>query len=1081
VLFSDTYVTFVIQNIQFGRVHQPHSIELCRSDSMDSVPVAHSMQSRSNPVAALKRDSLLNQMDKRQLYGPSCSPQTDTLSSLIQAQRDLQNTLMQNYDALKSRHRKLVVEYEELCARDNVKAVMKLTTENKLLRQRLDEEIRLRITLEHALREITFSLSRKVEQFMRNPTCALQPDSAFEPVASNLDNLMDAGVDIHSRSIGPIQMKKDEKITMERSNPETAATTTAVVGTGLFKLPDDVQSDCSEPTDLKEKKNPGVVHINLVGEWPIVYSCNGTVSSKHIHEMRIGTTQLRHNCTWSELDIILNASVRARIKYVTQRSGLRRISCIADIHGDADSSQNYCISDPQRESNKQHLGYRIGILIAVCHLGNISWVGSSPPTNKKAQNSINNGMNDNLSGDTIGTEELKPLDFFLQFTKITDESSVAVDNTDASQPIQLVVKLHPITGVALECGLTECYVQNCLDLLSKHSGLIWYSKTAVVWTRRLLHLMAGLAMLELQDNLQSQLTQHVLTLSEQTRPESFRFILWLLSQNLVCIKEENDVNHQSHQQRTVLLVLESLQFLNDPQNLSDFLHFFGVALPGSKQADWCCCTTDVRLLAATDHMPAFHKLQPVGQRDETQWFLWPLAVGDIKSSRQKKCILIHQLNLFKEPLSGVVPALLRFAGLRCAPRWDEKVDKTLRRRERKEANQSLFDWIEQIWFRLIETVMFIGRDPWKLLRRHSERNEYTSPLLLASDDSTGDVCSPDSNGLLVGPMERERSNGTNIPSMGKLNDQHFVVEVSNILNPDVFIACPSLSYIRFKTVVQEIEILRWLERSWNGIWEPGLQACFTPDSNSPESGTITDEWATMARRQSRNAHIKPNRPRSEESDIAATWFVRSIIMPGCPLRKSELQQFTSRLTGGSELIGTRMFVTRQQILDSLVTLHPASALKERTIAAPDRTVTRPNVVNTTEASRTADRVIHLKSDEQTKCTQMQPPLNKGESDAKQMTTSTEPSQTKSNKIYRSVCQVKTNALTDVGPEAASDMVSCSATAKSSNTIPQRAQSLRHSKMGHDGRNDAIRTPIQRSGSTKPSHKFTFKRPISFDI
>ncbi|KAF7257886.1 hypothetical protein EG68_07587 [Paragonimus skrjabini miyazakii] len=551
--------------------------------------------------------------------------------------------------------------------------------------------------------------------------------------------------------------------------------------------------------------------------------------------------------------------------------------------------------------------------------------------------------------------------------------------------------------------------------------------------------------------------------------------------DLVCFKEETDVSHQSHQQRTVLLVLESLQFLNNPQNLSDFLHFFGVQLPGSEQADWCCCTTDVRLLAATDHMPAFHKLQPIGQRDETQWFLWPLAVGDIKSSRQQKCILIHQLNLFKEPLSGVVPALLRFAGLRCAPRWDEKIDNTLRKRERKEANQSLFDWIEQIWFRLVETVMLIGRDPLKLLRHHSGQNDYASPLLPVPNDSTGDVHSSDNNDLLIEPMERQDSSGSSIYTMGKLNDRDFVVEASNILNPDVFIACPSLSYIRFKAVVQEVEILRWLEHSWNGIWEPGLQACVTTDSISPESGTIKDESATMARRQSRNAHIKLNRPCSEESDIAATWFVRSIIMPGCPLKKSELQQFISRLTGGSELIGTRTFVTRQQILDSLVTLHPASALKERTIAVSDRTVTRPNVVNTTDASRTVDRVMHLKHDEQTKCTQIQPPLNKSESDAKQMTTTTEPSQTRCNKIYRSVCQMKTNVLTDVGSEAASDVINCSTATKSSNTIPQRAQSLRHSKFGHEGRNDAFRTPIQRSGPTKPSHKLTFKRPISFDI
>ncbi|KAF6776324.1 hypothetical protein AHF37_03577 [Paragonimus kellicotti] len=551
--------------------------------------------------------------------------------------------------------------------------------------------------------------------------------------------------------------------------------------------------------------------------------------------------------------------------------------------------------------------------------------------------------------------------------------------------------------------------------------------------------------------------------------------------DLACFKEETDDSHQSHPQRTVLLVLESLQFLNDPQNLSDFLHFLGVALPGSEQADWRSCTTDIRLLAATDHIPSFHKLQPIGQRDETQWFVWPLVIKDIEPSRKQKCILIHQLNLFEEPLSGVVPALLRFAGLRCAPRWSEKVNRTLRRRELNEANQQLFDWIEQIWFRLIETVTLIGRDPLKLLRSYSERNEYASPLLPASEDSTGDVYSPDSNGLLVRSMDRQKSSETNISTMGKLSDHDFVVEATDILNPDVFLACPSLSYIRFKTMVQEIEILRWLERSWNGIWEPGLQACVTPDSKSPESGTITDEWATMVRRQSRNAHIKPNRPRSEESDITAAWFVRSIIMPGCPLRKSEFQQFISRLTGGSELIGARAFVTRQQILDTLVTLHPGSAVKERTIAVPDRTVTRPNLVNTTEESRIVDQAIHLKPDEQTKCTQIQPPLNKGESDAKQMTTSTESSQTKRDKIYRSVCQMKTNAFIAARPETVSDVTSCSTTTKSSNMIPQRAQSLRHPKIRQEGRIDAIRTPIERSGSIKPSDKFTFKRPTSFDI
>ncbi|KAF7233576.1 hypothetical protein EG68_08332 [Paragonimus skrjabini miyazakii] len=502
---------------------------------MDSLPTEHSVQhSWSNAVAALKRDSLLNQMDERQLHGLSCIPQTDSLNRLIQAQHDLQNTLMQNYDALKIRHRKLVVEYEKLCARDNVKAVMELTTENKLLRQRLDEEIRLRITLEHALREVTLNMSKKVEQLMRNPTCAIQADSAFESATSNYDNTIDAGLDIHSRSIGPVQMEKDGKVGMERSNSETTATTRAVEGTRAFKFPEDVQSDFSEPTDLKQQKNSGVVHINLVGEWPVVYSRNATVSSKHIHEMRIGTTQLRHDCTWSELDIILVASVRARIKYVTQRSGLRRINYIADIHGDADWSQNYCISDSQVELNAQKLGYR---------LGNISWVGSSTPIYKKAQGSNSNGMNYNVSGNIFGNKELRPFDFFLRVTKISDESSVAVNNADASQPIPLVIKFHPITGVALECGLTECYVQNCLDLLSKHSGLIWYSKTAVVWTRRLLHLMAGLAMLELPGNLQSQLTQHVVTLNEQTRPESFRFILWLLSQKstflvlMKCTKE----------------------------------------------------------------------------------------------------------------------------------------------------------------------------------------------------------------------------------------------------------------------------------------------------------------------------------------------------------------------------------------------------------------------------------------------------------------------------------------------------------------------------------------------------------------
>ncbi|KAF6772245.1 hypothetical protein AHF37_08691 [Paragonimus kellicotti] len=275
---------------------------------------------------------------------------------------------------------------------------------------------------------------------------------------------------------------------MERSNPETVTTTRSVDGTGPFKFPDDVYSDFSEPADLKQRKNPGVVHINLVGEWPVVYSSNGTVSSKHIHEMRIGTTQLRHDCTWSELDIILVASVRARIRYVTQRSGLRRINCVADIHGDADSSHNYYICDPQRESNTRILGYR---------LGDISWVGSSPPTYKKAKSSTTNGLNDNVSGNTCRNEKLRPFDVFLQVTKISDELSESVKNTDAPQPIPLVIQFHPITGVALECGLTEGYVQNCLDLLSKHSGLIWYSKTAIVWTRRVLHLMAGLAMVSL--------------------------------------------------------------------------------------------------------------------------------------------------------------------------------------------------------------------------------------------------------------------------------------------------------------------------------------------------------------------------------------------------------------------------------------------------------------------------------------------------------------------------------------------------------------------------------------------------------
>ncbi|KAA3678619.1 uncharacterized protein DEA37_0003407 [Paragonimus westermani] len=354
--------------------------------------------------------------------------------------------------------------------------------------------------------------------------------------------------------------------------------------------------------------------------------------------------------------------------------------------------------------------------------------------------------------------------------------------------------------------------------------------------------------------------------------------------NLVSFKEETDDIHQSHPQRTVLLVLESLHFLNDPQNLSDFLHFFGVTLPGSEQADWCSCTTDILLLAATDHMPPFHKLQPIGHLDENQWFVWPLVAEDSKPSKQQKRILIHQLSLFKEPLSGVVPALLRFAGLRCAPRWDEKLNRTIRRRERNDANQILFDWIEQIWFRLIEIVTLIGRDPSKLLQHHSELNDCTSPVHPASNDSIGDVYTPDSNGLLIGSMECQKSSRTNVPTMGKLTDQDFVVAALDILNPDVFITCPLLSHFRFKTVVQEVDILRWLERSWNGIWEPGLQACVTPDPTNPESGTIADEWATMAKRQSRNAHFKSNRPRSEESDIAATWFVRSIIMPGCPLK-----------------------------------------------------------------------------------------------------------------------------------------------------------------------------------------------------
>ncbi|KAF8564897.1 hypothetical protein P879_02045 [Paragonimus westermani] len=1025
---------------------------------MVSVPTSHSMQhSCSNPLAALRRDSLFNEMDKRQLHELSCIPLTDTLCRLIQAQRDLQNTLMQNYDALKIRHRKLVAEYEQLCARDNVKAVMKLTTENKLLRQRLDEEIQLRINLEHALREVTLSLNKKVEQLTRNHMLAVQPDSTFEPLAAKLEKTIDAGFDIHSGS-----MEIDAEVSLDRINSKTAVTTSARDGTGHFKYLDDVQSDCAEPTDLKQKKTPVAVHIDLVGEWSVVYSRDGTTSSKYIHEMRIGTTQIRHDCSWSELDTTLVTSARARIKYVTQHGGLRRIDCIADIHGNAKSPQNYCINNSQRESDPRTLGYR---------LGNISWVSGSPPTYNKTQRSTNDGMEDSAGGNTFGKEELRPVDFFLQVTKISHESSMAVNNTDASQPIPLVIQFHPITGVALECGLTECYVQNCLDLLSKHSGLIWYSQTAVVWTRRVLHLMAGLTMLELSDNPKSQLTQHIVTLSEQTKPDSFRFIMWLLSQNLVTFKEETDDSHQSHPQRRVLLVLESLHFLNDPQNLSDFLHFFGVALPGSEQADWCSCTTDVRLLAATDHMPAFHKIQHIGQRDENQWFVWPLVVEDSKSSRQRKCILIHQLSLFKEPLSGVVPALLRFAGLRCAPQWDEKVNRTIKRRERNDANQILFDWIEQIWFRLIEIVTLLGRDPSKLLQHHSERNDRTSPLLPASNDSTGDAYSPDSNFWHTGAVECQKSNRTNVSTMEKLSDQDFVVAALDILNPDVFITCPSLSYFRFKTVVQETDILRWLERSWNGIWEPGLQACVTPDPNNLESGTITDEWATMAKRQPRNVHIKPNRPRSEESDIAATWFVRSIIMPGCPLKNSEFQQFISRLTGGSELISTRTLVTRQQILDTLVTLHPASALKERTITVPDRTVNRMNVVNTTEARRTVDRVIHSKACERAKHIQMQPPLNRGESDAKQMT-STEPSQTKSNKTYRSVCPAKTNA--------ASGVTSYSIITKSSDTIPQRAQSLRYSKIGQEGRIDTSHTPIRRSESAKSSHKFTFKRPMSFD-
>ncbi|CAL8090918.1 unnamed protein product [Calicophoron daubneyi] len=571
---------------------------------------------------------------------------------------------------------------------------------------------------------------------------------------------------------------------------------------------------------------------------------------------------------------------------------------------------------------------RISSDVKEFQLGPINWnPGCTPKFPAEAGSSKSSAVASNGSMDDSDSPVSLPYHVCLKLIQYPSTSSSEVQALEEGQkpvnarsdkkmsvPVKLTLLLGSVASASLDCGVPMGYIQHCLHLIKTHAGLIWSGQSARTWTNYLVHTMASLFYMEIKKTAprNHQVIQHTLEAVDiSTKSGAFRLSDWLFGQGLIKYqscngtteKKENEVHSKS-----LVLILDSIAFLDDPENSRELLYLLNLIPTQSAQPIWRPLVDRVYIIGRV--------LQPLRNLENEQisgineWIRWPILPE--QPNTEISTLLFHNLNITQPPLVGVIPTYLRLKAFTIDEgKINENRGEGQQESETFCARRKLLQWVENIWHNLMLSNSWFGLMQDGLsgildLPISRPTKQPPSTTLELTDPNTDDLIS---SCPVIPPIpagcgrtnELDRNHAPkrplSMPVFSRKDSNSEQDALLRILDPDIFLTCPGLRLNQPNQEIDQPLILSWLEKTWNRVWEPELQASATLGSSVEQSPAKTRPLSLLADRMAWDKMTYTSR--TSYSDAAASVLIRQIMLPECPLTEPERKQFLSRLAGGA--------------------------------------------------------------------------------------------------------------------------------------------------------------------------------------
>ncbi|TPP64869.1 hypothetical protein FGIG_00590 [Fasciola gigantica] len=916
---------------------------------------------QQNPLRALQKDAVVNDestetedQEMRSIY----ANQLDQLECLIQTQRNFQNLMKTNYIALMEKYKKTVNELDRLRKEATTTNLNKLTQEKQILERKFHEHARARMILgsmlrtvlrtlrakcaaldqaqqqlsacekerdmykaqAHELKEQNKVLEQSTRKDLRNHGKSYFKEAFLEGNGSVRNNEFKSHSLRIQRSFEVLKADENQPSSLTKSMGRINSLTSSVAPKHRPSLPwnllrsntDSASNKPGKPPRKGSFSSPKLVRAHLV-------LCNRIYSVDEPHPpgrsydpVQIGSVCIEQNTTWDQFDARVRAILNGCARIIAEATDGNRFSNV--LHRTRNSvlpadSQLYQLQ-ASREQAKLDTDKTTSVVR--CRLGQLDWTLGSPPT----PNSLSVRRLQLLQGISLQDSCSTPFDLCLSLptpsyptlpmTKHHSiNGSIGHRGTEEVSKLdqKIVLTVDPVAHVSIECGLSLEWVRQYLSVMKLHKRLVFVTNTGWLWTRRLLHSLAGLIMTEVHSTEQPVRRHTLAHYSVISGGDSFNLEDWLCRQNIIRRANNQTVSIMDQSNTTTILIFETMNFLRSAANRMTLSYLLGIPNEAENHPAWDLQAKEMYLLAQSDPLSIEWLCSPIAVQTDLGWLL-PLkphwtAGGQASTSNS---MLLHPLALNRTPLIDVVPLQLRLIAHKSALERAEREialdESSVRKIDTVDLNPDLGEmcrWVESIWTRLYMSIKWLGLNRGQCLISDSQELSQLPTDLFPQFPCT------DPNGQpRTGEPSWSEIAKSLITARSDENTEH---QIAELLNPDVFSSFPAFtSFLQEDKKANYYEMLKWIEQKWNNEFEPGLQRCIS------SAAAMESSWESLEHKEP-VLYIKLTNPvqarnrvqqvlRNVPSDAAATLFLRQIIMADCPLEGAARLNFSSRLTGG---------------------------------------------------------------------------------------------------------------------------------------------------------------------------------------